>query len=230
MTTPAHPLDRPVWSALATRQAALSLGDTRARRFAGEFGPFAAGADHSDHSLAALVALNRAHGAMALVEAPDAPAPPGVHVIDTMPLHQMIAARLVTDESSASIVPLGAADVEAMRALAALTKPGPFSSRTHELGDFFGVRQDGVLAAMAGERMKPDGFCEVSGVCTHPDHRGRGLAGALTRHVAARIAARGETPFLHVMATNTGAIALYETLGFAIRRTFTLTVVGPAEG
>jgi hypothetical protein len=117
-----------------------------------------------------------------------------------------------------------------MRALAALTEPGPFSTRTHELGDFFGIRRDGRLAAMAGERMRPEGFCEVSAVCTHPDHRGRGYGAALTRHVAGRIVARGEVPFLHVMATNTGAIGLYETLGFAFRRALALTVLAPDRG
>jgi predicted GNAT family acetyltransferase len=109
--------------------------------------------------------------------------------------------------------------------LATLTKPGPYFARTHRLGDFVGVKQDGRLIAMAGERMKPDGFTEVSGVCTHPDARGRGYAGALMRVVVAKILARGETPFLHVYAANTGAIGLYETLGFALRREVTMTVL-----
>jgi predicted GNAT family acetyltransferase len=78
---------------------------------------------------------------------------------------------------------------------------------------------------MAGERMKPDGFTEVSGVCTHPDWRGRGYAGGLMRLVARRILARGETPFLHAYATNEGAIALYRSLGFAIRRQVTATIL-----
>ena len=76
---------------------------------------------------------------------------------------------------------------------------------------------------MAGERMKPDGFTEVSGVCTHPDHRGHGYAAALTRLVAGRILDRGETPFLHAFASNRGAIGLYETLGFTVRRETLMT-------
>jgi len=100
-----------------------------------------------------------------------------------------------------------------MLALATLTRPGPFFDRTHQLGDFLGVRIEGQLVAMAGERMKPLGFTEVSVVCTHPDHRGRGYAGALMRLVAARILDHGETPFLHAYASNRGAIALYETRG-----------------
>ena len=89
-----------------------------------------------------------------------------------------------------------------MLALATLTRPGPFFARTHQLGAFIGVKQDGRLVAMAGERMQPTGFTEVSGVCTHPDPRGRGYAGGLMRQVAARILARGETPFLHAYADN----------------------------
>jgi predicted GNAT family acetyltransferase len=93
------------------------------------------------------------------------------------------------------------------------------------MGRFIGVKQDGRLVAMAGERMQPTGFTEVSGVCTHPDARGRGLGGALTRIVASAILARGESPFLHVYATNTGAIGLYEILGFTLRREMTMTVL-----
>ncbi|HYE45032.1 MAG TPA: GNAT family N-acetyltransferase [Caulobacter sp.] len=104
-----------------------------------------------------------------------------------------------------------------MLALATLTRPGPFFERTHELGDFVGIKQGGRLIAMAGERLAPDGFTEVSGVCTDPDHRGRGYAAALMRRVAGSILGRGETPFLHSYADNAGAIALYESLGFVVR-------------
>jgi predicted GNAT family acetyltransferase len=98
-----------------------------------------------------------------------------------------------------------------------LTKPGPFGARTHELGDFYGIRIGGKLAAMAGERMKVDGHTEVSAVCTHPDHLGKGYAAALMRAVMRGIRARGETPFLHSRADNTRAIGLYEKLGFRQR-------------
>ena len=112
-----------------------------------------------------------------------------------------------------------------MLALATLTQPGPFFARTHRLGGFIGVKQDGVLVAMAGERMKVEGFTEVSGVCTQPDHRGNGYAGGLMQLVAQAILARGETPFLHVYADNAGAIALYQTLGFRFRAALTMTVL-----
>ncbi|HZW15484.1 MAG TPA: GNAT family N-acetyltransferase, partial [Brevundimonas sp.] len=125
--------------------------------------------------------------------------------------------------------PLGESDAAEMLALATLTVPGPFFEKTHRLGDFVGVKVDGRLIAMAGERMKPEGFTEVSGVCTHPDHRGRGYAGALMRVVTGRILERGEQAFLHAYAVNTAAIALYATLGFRVRAPVTYTVLdGPA--
>ena len=137
----------------------------------------------------------------------------------------MVAPAITPASPAFDIVPLSEADAPDMLALATLTEPGPFRSRTHALGDFVGVKIDGRLVAMAGERMKPTGFTEVSGVCTHPDFRGRGYAGGLMRAVAERIIARGETPFLHVYPHNEGAIALYEALGFRLRRAVTMAVL-----
>ncbi len=220
-----HPLDRPVWSALTTRQAPLALGDVRALRFAPDYGPFAAAADETVGSQAALAALVPAQGGLWLVEPEPSPSPPGPFALHHALCHQMIASDLAPGEPAFEITPLTDADGPDMLALATLTRPGPFFARTHQLGDFIGVKEGGRLVAMAGERMRPTGFTEVSGVCTHPDHRGRGYAGGLMRTVAAAILARGETPFLHVYATNAGAIALYRSLGFTFRREITATVV-----
>ncbi|MDB5428824.1 MAG: hypothetical protein JWP23_2269 [Phenylobacterium sp.] len=221
-----HPLDRPIWSALTTRQAGLAVGDGRAVRLAADYGLFAAAADAGPDSLAALAALVPAQGEVALVEADEPPAIPGTAVVSRAIVWQMTAEGLTPDEPPGfSIVALTEADAPQMLALATLTRPGPFFARTHQLGDFVGVKAEGRLVAMAGERMKPTGFTEVSGVCTHPDHRGRGYAGALMRMVAARILARGEMPFLHAYASNTGAIGLYESLGFALRREVAMTVL-----
>lgn len=219
-----HPLDHAVWSALTGRQAHLALVEGGARRFAPAYGVFAAVEDRSGASLAGLGALVAAHGDVALME-PDPPAEaPGVAVASRDLGVQMTAERLTAGPAPGfEIAPLTDADAPEMLALATLTQPGPFFARTHELGDFFGVKAGGRLVAMAGERMKPDGFTEVSGVCTHPDHRGRGYAGALMRRVAGRILDRGETPFLHAYAANRGAIALYETLGFTLRREVLMT-------
>ena len=120
------------------------------------------------------------------------------------------------------------ADAPEMLALAKLTKPGPFAARTHLLGRFVGLRCKGRLVAMAGERMKPDSYTEISGVCTHPDHRGKGHAANLIDEVARAAIARGETPFLHAFADNTTAITLYERLGFVSRWRPYLTVFARA--
>ena len=220
-----HPLDRPVWSALTTRQTSLSLGDARALRFAPDYAAFGAAADEEPASQSALAALVPQDGELWLVETRAPRAPPGTAAIRSALCWQMTAEALAPDEPGFEVTPLTDADGPEMLALATLTQPGPFFARTHQLGAFVGVKQDGRLVAMAGERMRPTGFTEVSGVCTHPDHRGRGYGGGLMRIVVARILARGEMPFLHVYANNAGAIALYHSLGFEFRTEITATIL-----
>jgi predicted GNAT family acetyltransferase len=219
-----HPLDRPVWNALTTRQAALAEGDDRAWRFAARYGVFAAAVDDSPAAMSALVALTPAEGAIALVETQPVAPPPGLRLVRQAAIDQMIAFDFPNEAPDEGIVALGDGDAAEMLALATLTEPGPFFSHTHQLGDFIGIKQGGMLAAMAGERMKLLGPTEVSAVCTHPDHRGHGHAARLFRLAAARIAARGETPFLHVYPDNIGAIRLYEAMGFHLRRKLVLSV------
>ncbi|WP_293677328.1 GNAT family N-acetyltransferase [uncultured Phenylobacterium sp.] len=224
-----HPLDRPVWASLTTRQSGLALGNARAVRLDPDYGVFVAAADDSAPNLAALGALVRAEGEAGMVEAGDWPAIHGVIAQPPVTLCQMVAGDLKgVAPGGFDVVDLTAQDGSEMFDLARLTQPGPFFGRTHRLGDFVGVRQGGRLVAMAGERMKLPGFTEVSAVCTHPDHRGHGYAAALTAVVSGRIEARGETPFLHVYPHNLGAIRLYEQLGYAIRREMKFTLLSPA--
>ena len=224
-----HPLDRPAWSALIGRQSHLAVVGGGARRMDPDFGLFAGTEDQSPESLAALGELVRAHGGdVGLVERFDPPPVPGTRVVSSALCWQMVAEDLAEPAPvTFAIQPLTQADAPDMLALATLTTPGPFFRRTHELGDFVGVKVDGRLAAMAGERLRPDGFTEVSGVCAHPDFRGRGYAARLMLHVAGAIRARGETPFLHSYADNAGAIGLYEALGFRFRCEQVLTVLAP---
>ena len=222
-----HPLDNPAWSALRGPQAYLARGEGDALRYDADHAIFAAVRDHAPASLEALGALIVATGPAIVLARGVLPPVPGTRIEKRREGVQMVAAALAPARKTCDFVELGDADASEMLALATLTEPGPFFSRTHRLGNFIGVREGGRLIAMAGERMKPAGFTEVSGVCTHPDHRGRGLAGALMAVVARRIAERGETPFLHAYADNRGAIALYEALGFRIRCDVDVTVLQP---
>lgn len=213
-----HPLDRAVWTALTTLQRDYGVGGPLARRFHPEIGPICASRDGSPEALAALGALIEDGEELALVE-PDPPAPPpGFAETLHKPILQMTARAITPGKpSSHDIVALGDADAAEMLALATLTKPGPFRAKTHTLGRFLGVREKGVLIAMAGERMRLDGFIEVSAVCTHPDHVGRGLGAVLMRAAAGRILSEGATVFLHCYDTNISAVGLYEKLGFETR-------------
>lgn len=223
-----HPLDRPVWSTLTSRQAHLASGDGRALRFDPDYALFGAAADASPDGAAALGALNVSPHGLGLVEAAPVPLPPGSGVRAQAVCAQMVAASLTAGGREVAFEPLGEADGPEMLALATLTVPGPFFGKTHRLGDFVGVRIGGRLVAMAGQRMRPTGFTEVSGVCTHPDFRGRGYAAGLMRIVTQRILETGEQAFLHAYAAHTATIALYETLGFRVRAPVTYTVLdGP---
>jgi hypothetical protein len=208
----------------------MALGDARAMRLDPEVGVFLAAADASPDSVAALTGLARAHPGSGLVETTGGPMeevlPTGVDLVSRAPCVQMICEALTpAPDDGLEVVPLGQSDAAEMLALATLTKPGPFRARTHQLGGFIGVRQNGRLAAMAGRRLRVEGHTELSGVCTHPDFRGHGLATALSRRVVAAILAEGETAFLHAYATHEATVALYESLGFHARARVTYTVL-----
>lgn len=214
-----HPLDHPVWASLSTTHAHLSSGGSLARRYRPDINRFAAAANDDTASLDALAQLVEPGEDIYLLRVPTIVLPDALSVVMTRAGVQMIADRpVVAIATSHEIMPLDESDADEMLALAALTKPGPFLRHTGCMGRFVGIRINGKLAAMAGERFRFPGFTEVSGVCTHPDFRGRGLARILSCHVASRIAAGGgDTPFLHSWSDNRPAIRLYEKLGFRTR-------------
>jgi predicted GNAT family acetyltransferase len=216
-------LDRPVWASLQ-HQPHWGLGDERALRFRPDINRFAATPDESTDCLTALTELVEfGDDSVYLVQTPPIVVPPGLEVVKAAACVQMVATRRLSPDDSMQV--LGEADAADMLALATLTEPGPFLARTHTMGRFIGLRIDGRLAAMAGERMRFPGHVEVSGVCTHPDFRGRGLARKLSAAVTASIQRRGEQPFLHAWTTNTTAISLYESLGFKVRTTVNAAVL-----
>jgi predicted GNAT family acetyltransferase len=138
----------------------------------------------------------------------------------------LVDAQACTSPIATGIELLGKPDIPAMMALAEATKPGPFGPRTIELGRYVGVRRDGRLVAMAGERMRLTGFTEISAVCVDPAYRGQGLAASMIFALVAPILDRSETPFLHAFSSNRPAIALYQRLGFGLRRQVHLAVLG----
>ena len=222
-------LDRPIWSALTTSHKHLAEGGPRALRYPVDMTPFADMIDLSAASFAALGDLMTGSQVAALFTPEPVDVPAGFKVVLAETGEQMIGSPADSPLRDAEIVTLGPADVPAMMALTELTKPGPFALRTLELGTFFGIRAGGELVAMAGERMKPGNFTEMTAVCVHPDHRGRRYAQALLAAVARQIEARGEFPFLHVFSHNTSAIALYQRQGMTIRRRLHITVLMKQE-
>jgi ribosomal protein S18 acetylase RimI-like enzyme len=224
-------LDRPIWTALTTVHASFADGDALARRYHDAVGPLCAVREQSEDAYASLAGLLRGRGVgvMFLAEAPQLPA--GWRIVRDHRMRQMVVTGAVPGPEEFAIEKLSERDVPEMVALAELTAPGPFRDRTIELGGYVGIRASGRLAAMTGQRTalaaRGHTYREVSAVCTHPDFRGRGYAGALVAHVRDAILARGETPFLGVREDNVGAFRVYERLGFEVRRTLTVTAVIP---
>ena len=220
------PLDRPVWSSLSTSHAALSTGGARARRYAPAVNLFASGCDDSAQALNALAALVQPGEQLYILQVPPIVIPPGLIAVKQAKGVQMVRNRAAPAPAAhADILKLTDADAPEMLALAQLTEPGPFLARTHTMGAFIGIHSGGRLSAMAGERFRFPGYTELSGVCTHPDFRGRGLARRLSAAVAHGVEARGEKPFLHAWQTNRAAIALYEALGFELRTEVNVAVL-----
>jgi predicted GNAT family acetyltransferase len=221
-----NPLDRPVWSSLTTCHAPLSIGGALARRYVPGVNLFGSGCNDSAQALEQLAALIAAGEQLYILQVPQIAVPPGLIVVKQAKGVQMIRTRAASAPTAQDdIQKLTDADAPEMLALAQLTEPGPFLARTHTMGAFIGIRSGGRLSAMAGERFRFPGYTELSGVCTHPDFRGRGLARRLSAAVAAGIEARAETPVLHAWKTNRAAITLYETLGFELRTEVNVAVL-----
>ncbi|MCK2218411.1 GNAT family N-acetyltransferase [Actinomadura sp. ATCC 31491] len=210
-------LDDPVRASLLGAHAHLAERRGRVLRYPLDVSPFASMPPDPGPADWADAAALAGEGGDVLLTGPAAVPPPGWREVGNIPGVQLTGEH-VAGAHDAAVVRLGPADVPEMLDLVARTRPGPFLPRTVELGGYLGIRRGGALVAMAGQRLRPPGWTEISAVCTDPAHRGRGLATRLVLAVAAGIRERGETPFLHAAATNTHAIALYERLGFRLRR------------
>ena len=220
-------LDHPIWAALTTVQTQFGLGDLLARRYHPDFAPFAAVVAESPAAYQALHELLLPHEHVSLFSlAPVAPIA-ALRAERLGAIHQMVATRLDTRATdSHDVITLGQSDAKDMSDLVQRAKPGPFGPRTPEMGNYIGIRDRGRLVAMAGERMRLDGYVEISAVCVDEAWRGKGYAARLVNLLCKEIGRRGQTPFLHVLSDNRSAVELYERLGFELRRVFFLTRVG----
>ncbi|MGI5441465.1 GNAT family N-acetyltransferase [Streptomyces shenzhenensis] len=212
-----HVLDHPALASLTGPHARFAERRGRVLRYPVDVSPWLALPDDPDADDWADAAALAGPGAEVPLAGFSGQVPQGWEIT-----FQAAGVQLVDDGLAAApdaeAVRLGPADVPEMTDLVERTKPGPFLPRTVELGTYLGIRRGGALIAMAGERLHPPGWTEISAVCTDPLFRGEGLATRLVLAVAHGIRARGETPFLHASAENTNAVRLYESLGFRLRR------------
>ena len=228
-------LDNPIWSALSTEHLPLALGNEKARRYPMDIGPLSGIPKQSEECYEALRGLAGPGGLVALFSLEELRIPAGWTRVRDGALYQMVRHSHSTNKGAPPITAavsqswagsrestfrqLTPADAPAMVDLAELTEPGPFRLRTIELGNFYGIFHGERLVSMAGKRMHLPGLVEVSGVCTHPEARGRGYARMLMSILIEEIEREGKTAFLHVMTENP-AIRMYEELGFATRQRF----------
>jgi predicted GNAT family acetyltransferase len=221
-----HILDNPVWSALATRHENLRQGGAFARRYCPEMALFAAVVSDTATSWQEFHRLLQPGEQARLIALNPIEPTQGLQAEQVAVLHQMVAtSRAPHCVHDAAVLRLNHFDAEEMLELATKTKPGPFAKRTHQMGNYVGIRDRGQLIAMAGERMHIDGYVELSAVCVRDEYRGQGLAGRLVNVLRTSIEARGDTPFLHVRSNNQAAIRLYERLGFEVRQAFRLVAI-----
>jgi len=224
-----HILDNMIWNAITTGNSNIALVDGEAGFYKPDIAPFAALKEATATNLTKLhdsIATGRKLAVSFLNDMQ-------LNESQWKLLHRLDCCQMVYENPVASfitdasplIAPLTDEHIPAMLELTALTKPGPFLQQTILFGNYFGIFIDGKLVAMAGQRMHPVPYLEVSAVCTHPDFRGRGYAKALMLHVMKIILDNSFTPFLHVLTSNRGAIQLYESIGYRIRRQIFIDVI-----
>lgn len=217
-------LDNPVWASLTGHHAHLAERHGRAARFHPDVAPFVALTDAGDERVWPDLRTLLGASMSAVVTGPVVDVPTDWTVVEHGEGVQLVETSLEAAPDDEA-VRLGRDDVSEMLDLVARTQPGPFLPRTVELGTYLGIRRDGRLVAMAGERLHPPGWTEISAVCTDAAHRGQGLATRLVRAVAHGVRERGEQSFLHSAASNANAIRLYQSLGFTLRRRTTFALV-----
>lgn len=221
-----HLLDNIPWRTLTGPHAEYAAGAGEARRYARGFSPIVGFADPERPNFTGLSA-HCEPGEHFYCEGWTGAAQAGWRIDFETTMFKMVWESAMPDVDESEIVPLGLEHVTQALDLVGLTRPGLFGPRTIELGEYLGRFESQQLIAMAGERMFAGAFREISGVCTHPDFRGRGLAHRLMFTLMRRQMLRGETPFLHVMHDNVSAFELYERMGFRVYREVVVRIISP---
>lgn len=218
-------LDSPIWSALNTRLASFSLNCGTAKMMAQDVSPMAASAGLGPTQMKDFEQLVLTRGSPVVTLERDVLPRSSKHLKrETRGCVQLVASAPSKPKDTYEIEALDARDAKEIFALADLTKPGPFAQKTYTMGDFIGIKQNGKLIAMAGQRLKVPGYTEISAVCVAPEFQGKGIGAELVRQMSARVIRSGDVPFLHAYESNPGAIGLYESLGFEIRAKLHATV------
>ena len=220
-----HHLANIIWRSLSGSHAHLSAGTGSIRRYAKGYSPLIGYADPSNPDFESLAPYCEPGERFYCAEWRGTPPRGWTIEVDTSMCAMLWSGTPPAGDPELRATRLTRAHVPAMTELAELTRPGPWAERTCEMGEFHGVFEEGRLIAMAGERMHAGALREVSGICTHPERQGRGLAARLTNFVVRMQLARGQRPFLHVASSNTRARSLYERLGFHVDREVALRVV-----
>jgi GNAT superfamily N-acetyltransferase len=220
-------LDNIFWHCLSGPQARFSAGTDTARRYAKGFSPILGFATPQAPDFAAIAPFCDADEHF-YTDGWTGAAPAGWRIDLEATMFKMVwDATPAAEDRAPDARPLGPDDAPQAVALALLTNPGPFGLRTIELGEYFGLFEGDRLVAMAGERTAAGSMREISGVCTHPQFQGRGLARRLVDKLVRRQVGRGLVPFLHVMSSNSAGHGLYERMGFRDYRETVVRVVSP---
>lgn len=222
----AHILDNPAWNALISGNKELSNGNERAKYFSEDVSPFAGVKETSYKELQFLYETIPFDRSVAFISPEKIEIPPPWQVLEQTTAHQMVHDQIIEKKTvHDKIVTLDIKDIPAMLALTKLTHPGPFFVNTIVFGHYEGIFNDGKLVAMAGQRLHPFEFMEISAVCTHPDHTGHNYATTLISHQIDRMRAQSGLPFLHVRSGNLKAIKLYNALGFITRKELSIYII-----
>ena len=221
-----HLLDNPIWNALLSGNSNLAHGNSQVKYYAENVAPFVGFEDYSRTNFNILHDLVTDHRVLAVVSAEEITIPDNWKVLNNMKILQMVFDGPMPPESlNHKLITLQDQHIPAMLALTKMTNPGPFSERTIDFGNYKGIFSNNELIAMAGYRTQPSPYIEVSAVCTHPSHHGKGYAGTLINYHILQIIAASGIPYLHSRTDNANAIRLYQKLGFSIRKEMIFNII-----